>query len=60
MWVVELKHVLEFVIPQILLQPNVEDPYNFEAADLYVRDLKEYKEKLESNFLFYFSQENVN
>ena len=53
-WVVEMEHVFEFVIPQILLQPNVEDPYKFEATDLYVWYLKEYKEKLESNFVFYF------
>jgi hypothetical protein len=47
-----LEHVFEFIIPQILLEPNVNDPYNVDAADLYTRNLKEYKEKVESNFLF--------
>ncbi|KAF8406060.1 hypothetical protein HHK36_008140 [Tetracentron sinense] len=42
-----LEHVLELVIPQLLLQPNPDDPYNTDAADLLTRSKEEYEEKVQ-------------
>jgi len=45
----ELQHVFDFIIPQLLLHPNADDPYNDEAAEIYNRDQDAYKKKAEGN-----------
>lgn len=43
----ELSHVFDLVIPQLLLFPNADDPYNEEASDLYNRDITQFRAKVE-------------
>lgn len=39
-----IKHILETFLPQLLTYPNADDPLNVEAADIYIKDNKEFKE----------------
>ena len=39
----DLVQVFEFFLPQLLSQPNWDDPLNMEAASLYLRSPEKYK-----------------
>lgn len=46
LWNAGLENSFDYVLPQLLCQPNFEDPYNTEASELLRESEEEYEEKV--------------
>ena len=55
----ELKNIFEEFLPQLLLYPNPSDPLNQEAADLYLRNKKNYDERVKK-YVVLFAGKSIN
>ncbi|CAO2827913.1 unnamed protein product [Amaranthus hypochondriacus] len=45
----KLEHILEYILPQLLCNPNFNDPYNTDAVEMYVASVEDYEAAVKRN-----------